>query len=520
MSEYVMMFFMACGSFALFLGWLVLNQRMKQWSEARAQERNEREMVAQPERNHRAVPTQAPPTPSAISEAIITPEMRARLLAAKQAYQERKVSDEPQPTPQPTRTPLNGTAEERTRNAAANLPHVTLGDRLKPTAQLIPFLFDGDRWHGVNLHGQKHWKFCGQTGSGKGNAMQLVALDILNLGEREAHVWIFDPKDGLDYRSFAPKLAHAKLFADVWAIDPRTNEIRKDETGNPQPKFDGTITAGYNLALKEMRRRSQIIGDADCRNLAEYNAKHPSQALPVLVLVCDEVADLTDDQREMLCTLVRMSRSSGIVIFVCTQYPTADVLPSQIQANVSNNITLRFDSPKYNAVALGVLPGEKTVYIPSAIAESGVCIYRHAGSEIIGRIPELTPTKQREMIAHLVATYPRREGDPKPLLVESVKSPEMVLGELLGDTSFPIDWTPRHQRLAVWLFAQLVGGRKIDPTDLSIREIAKFLYPDKDHGGGGGYSKLAKDALIKVLPVVNTWCEVVNLQTYEVAEVA
>lgn len=83
-------------------------------------------------------------------------------------------------------------------------------------------------------------------------------------------------------------------------------------------------------------------------------------------------------QRDQLCTLARMGAAAGLVLLTSTQYPTAEVLPSQVQANALNRVVLKLSSGKYTPVALSLAPGERSTYEPAAIVR-GVAVFRHNG---------------------------------------------------------------------------------------------------------------------------------------------
>ena len=74
--------------------------------------------------------------------------------------------------------------------------------------------------------------------------------------------------------------------------------------------------------IGEMRKRQNIFKAAKCVNIAKYNAKY--EHLPYIVLVIDELAELTDeDSQDDVETLLRLCRASGICIIAATQRPDA-----------------------------------------------------------------------------------------------------------------------------------------------------------------------------------------------------
>jgi hypothetical protein len=266
----------------------------------------------------------------------------------------------------------------------------------------LPVLFDGERWLTLDATASRHGVICGASRSGKGNLLQLMALTVLTKGPERAEVWVLDPKGGLDYQPLR-HLAHARVFADVVAGE------------NP---FDGDLSAGYQAALDELGRRNQLLLAAEARNHHEYRER-TGKTLPILVLICDEVAELSGPQQRVLATLARMSAAAGMVIWAATQYPTVESLPAQVQANALDRIVFQFPSPRYTTVALGLAPGERPKWEPSAIGERGVAILRQDGRDVaIGRVHHLTEPTYRAILRALRSRYPRVTEQQDAVTVE------------------------------------------------------------------------------------------------------
>ncbi len=281
-------------------------------------------------------------------------------------------------------------ARVRTEDALVALPRTC--PRIPfPHPDAMSLLYTPDQqWISLDLHAPEFWGVFGMKRSGKGNFLQLIALQGLEFGPEVAEVWVLDPKSGLDY-GFCTRLAHARLYAD-------------------SSTADGSLTEGYAAAVAEMERRYTAFAGVDARNILEYHQCGGS--MPFLLLIADEVGDLTKPQRAHLEKLARMAGAAGIILFVATQYPTADILSSQVQANLDNRIVLRLASAKQSAVALALGPGEISAYDPSLITDRGVAVVRQTGGyEGIGRIPEVTDSFRQQSITHLLRDYARPDSD-------------------------------------------------------------------------------------------------------------
>ena len=96
--------------------------------------------------------------------------------------------------------------------------------------------------------------------------------------------------------------------------------------------------------------REQLLMNAGCRDIGEYNQRE-STFLPPYVIVVDEFADLADQlaydksgQREFYTQLRRVAqlgRNRGVHLVLCTQRPSADLVPTNIRNLMNNRVALR-----------------------------------------------------------------------------------------------------------------------------------------------------------------------------------
>lgn len=116
-----------------------------------------------------------------------------------------------------------------------------------------------------------------------------------------------------------------------------------------------------NSLCIEMDNRYNLLKDAGCRNLKEYNAKfvkrrlNPEKGhrfLPYIVLIIDELADLMmtagKEVEQPVARLAQLARAIGIHLVVATQRPSVNVITGLIKANfparLSFKVTSKIDS--------------------------------------------------------------------------------------------------------------------------------------------------------------------------------
>lgn len=116
-----------------------------------------------------------------------------------------------------------------------------------------------------------------------------------------------------------------------------------------------------NSLCMEMDQRYDLLKDANCRNLKEYNKKFVERRLnpekghrfmPYIVLVIDELADLMmtagKEVETPIARLAQLARAIGIHLVVATQRPSVNVITGIIKANfparLSFKVTSKVDS--------------------------------------------------------------------------------------------------------------------------------------------------------------------------------
>ena len=116
-----------------------------------------------------------------------------------------------------------------------------------------------------------------------------------------------------------------------------------------------------NSLCIEMDNRYNLLKDAGCRNIKEYNAKFVKRRLnpekghkfmPYIVLIIDELADLMmtagKEVEQPIARLAQLARAIGIHLVVATQRPSVNVITGLIKANfparLSFKVTSKIDS--------------------------------------------------------------------------------------------------------------------------------------------------------------------------------
>lgn len=134
------------------------------------------------------------------------------------------------------------------------------------------------------------------------------------------------------------------------------------------------ILSALKWAIAEMERRYKQFAEVGVRNIDGYNELSGFQALPYIVILVDELADLMSyapvEVEESICRLAQMARATGIHLVVATQRPSVDVITGLLKANIPSRIAFNVSSMVDSRVIIDMPGAEKLLgrgdmlYIP------------------------------------------------------------------------------------------------------------------------------------------------------------
>lgn len=123
------------------------------------------------------------------------------------------------------------------------------------------------------------------------------------------------------------------------------------------------VVSALKWATKEMDNRYKLFAEAGVRNIDDYNEKAGFAALPYLVIIIDELADIMffspAEVETAICRLAQMARATGIHLVIATQRPSVDVLTGLIKANIPCRISFAVASMTDSRVILDTPGAEK-----------------------------------------------------------------------------------------------------------------------------------------------------------------
>ncbi len=185
-----------------------------------------------------------------------------------------------------------------------------------------------------------HILMAGATGQGKSVGLNAIVASLL---------YSKHPSE-LKFVMVDPKKVELTLY----------NRIERHYLAKLPDSEDAIITdvkkvvRTLNSLCIEMDQRYDLLKQAECRNIIEYNEKFKARKLlpteghrflPYIVLVIDEFADLImtagRDVEAPIARLAQLARAIGIHLIIATQRPSVNVITGSIKANFPARIAFR-----------------------------------------------------------------------------------------------------------------------------------------------------------------------------------
>lgn len=134
------------------------------------------------------------------------------------------------------------------------------------------------------------------------------------------------------------------------------------------------ILSSLKWAMGEMDRRYKLFAERGVRNIDSYNELSGFQALPYIIIIVDELADLMMfapvEVEDAIARLAQMARATGIHLVIATQRPSVNIITGLIKANIPCRIAFNVSSMIDSRVIIDMPGAEKLLgrgdmlYIP------------------------------------------------------------------------------------------------------------------------------------------------------------
>lgn len=193
----------------------------------------------------------------------------------------------------------------------------------------------------ADINKMPHILIAGSTGSGKSVCVNAFIASILFRSSPEEVKFIM----------VDPKRVELTLYNDIpHLLTPVITDPKK-------------VVAALRWATAEMDKRYKVFAEVGVRNIAGFNEMSGFQAMPYIVIVIDELADLMlfapTEVEECVVRIAQMARAVGIHLVLATQRPSVDVITGLIKANVPTRIAFNVSSNTDSRVIIDQPGAEK-----------------------------------------------------------------------------------------------------------------------------------------------------------------
>lgn len=258
----------------------------------------------------------------------------------------------------------------------------------------------------ADLAKMPHLLVAGTTGSGKSVGINAMILSLLYKADAtQVRLILIDPKmlemsiyEGIPHL-LAPVVTDMRHAANAlnWCIGEMEKRYRL------MSKMGVRNLAGYNAKIREAIKREEPIPNPFSLT---PDAPEPLVALPAIVVIIDELADLMmvvgKKIEELIARLAQKARAAGIHLILATQRPSVDVITGLIKANIPTRISFQVSSKIDSRTILDQMGAE-------ALLGQGDMLYMPPGTGFPVRVHGAFVHDDE---VHRVVDYLKQQGEP------------------------------------------------------------------------------------------------------------
>lgn len=267
----------------------------------------------------------------------------------------------------------------------------------------------------ADLAKMPHLLMAGATGQGKSVGINAILTSL---------IYKKHPSE-LKFVMVDPKKVELSLYSKI----ERHYLAKLPDTEDAIITDNAKVINTLNSLCIEMDQRYDLLKNAFCKNIKEYNAKFAQRKLnpenghrylPYIVLVVDEFADLImtagKEVEHPIARLAQLARAIGIHLIVATQRPSVNVITGMIKANFPARIAFRVISGVDSKTILDSPGAEQLVGRGDMLYFNGNDLTRlqcaFVDTPEVERIAEFVGEQKGYPDAYLLPEYSSDEGSP------------------------------------------------------------------------------------------------------------
>lgn len=283
----------------------------------------------------------------------------------------------------------------------------------------------------VDLAKMPHLLVAGTTGAGKSVSLNVMLLSLLYKATPEQlRLIMIDPKmlelavyDGIPHL-LTPVVTDMKDAASAlrWCV------VEMERRYRLMANLGVRNITGYNAKVNEAAAKGAPLFDP-VKN-PEHEQQQPLQALPMIVVLADEFADMMvvvgKKVETLIARLAQKARAAGIHLILATQRPSVDVITGLIKANIPTRIAFQVSSKIDSRTILDQQGAEQ-------LLGNGDMLYLAPGTGVPLRVHGAYVSDED---VHKVVNYLKMQGQPQYLdeiLTEGTQTDATYNENLLAD---------------------------------------------------------------------------------------
>lgn len=203
----------------------------------------------------------------------------------------------------------------------------------------------------VDLAKMPHLLVAGTTGSGKSVGINAMILSLLfKATPEQVRLIMIDPKmlelsvyDGIPHL-LTPVVTDMKEAASAlrWCVAEMERRYKL------MSALGVRNLAGFNTKINEAIAKGEPLTDPLWKPSDSVNDMPLLQALPYVVVVIDELADMMmvvgKKVEQLIARIAQKARAAGIHLILATQRPSVDVLTGLIKSNIPTRMSFQVSS--------------------------------------------------------------------------------------------------------------------------------------------------------------------------------
>ena len=197
---------------------------------------------------------------------------------------------------------------------------------------------------------------------GKGPNGKMMVADIATSATPHALIGgtTKSGKSVLGHNIIAGLLMKDSKMCSPVIIDPKGNEFTAYQ-GIKGVGYSSNPASAVKALLAQQAERRKLLTATGCRNIQEYNARHPDHPMPYIPVVFDEMTQAFQDaggpESELakdVGTLARLARDTGISVIGLTQNADAKSIPTELKNQLGFRVAFRTQTEQSSRDLLGL----------------------------------------------------------------------------------------------------------------------------------------------------------------------